>query len=137
MSFDTTETELKERFAEFGPVRYARIVIDRRIQKPKGVAFVRFKYASSCEAAIKIANATNPETLQKAALAAPADAAKAAVATDTDSAVPAAVLHFREGSKLAAAYARAVAENGVKLGVCWLRHVCTWLMCMRRDVFCF
>ncbi|OQR98459.1 hypothetical protein ACHHYP_08566 [Achlya hypogyna] len=53
LSFQTTEQHLKESMeAEFGPVDYARVVMDHGAGLSKGVAFVRFRSKECADAAI-------------------------------------------------------------------------------------
>lgn len=40
--FTVLDKQLKEQFENFGPVRYARVVMDRATERPKGTAFVCF-----------------------------------------------------------------------------------------------
>lgn len=42
LAFSVTDESLKEHFEQFGPVRYARIVVDRDTERPKGMGFVNF-----------------------------------------------------------------------------------------------
>jgi nucleolar protein 4 len=42
LPFTTLDPDLKEHFSQFGPVRYARVVIDRATDRPKGTGFVCF-----------------------------------------------------------------------------------------------
>ncbi|QDS67520.1 hypothetical protein FKW77_001792 [Venturia effusa] len=42
LPFTCTDEELKEHFEDFGPVRYARIVLDRGTERPRGTGFVCF-----------------------------------------------------------------------------------------------
>lgn len=42
LPFTCLDPELKEHFMQFGPVRYARVVMDRATQRPKGTGFVCF-----------------------------------------------------------------------------------------------
>ncbi|ROW17597.1 hypothetical protein VPNG_00561 [Cytospora leucostoma] len=42
MPFTTTNDSLKEHFSQFGPVRYARIVVDKATERPAGTGFVCF-----------------------------------------------------------------------------------------------
>ncbi|KAI9031962.1 hypothetical protein DFJ74DRAFT_763739 [Hyaloraphidium curvatum] len=52
LDFETTEEELKEKFAQFGRVRYVRLVLDKATGKPRGTAFVRFVDPSSSAACL-------------------------------------------------------------------------------------
>ncbi|CAK7231959.1 RNA recognition motif-containing protein [Sporothrix eucalyptigena] len=42
LPFTTTDVELKNHFSQFGPLRYARIVMDRATDRPAGTGFVCF-----------------------------------------------------------------------------------------------
>jgi nucleolar protein 4 len=42
LPFTTLDADLKEHFNQFGPVRYARVVMDRATDRPKGTGFVCF-----------------------------------------------------------------------------------------------
>ncbi|KAI1093338.1 RNA-binding domain-containing protein [Rostrohypoxylon terebratum] len=42
LPFATTDSELKSHFEQFGPIRYARIVVDRATDRPAGTGFVCF-----------------------------------------------------------------------------------------------
>jgi nucleolar protein 4 len=42
LPFTTLDADLKEHFMQFGPVRYARVVMDRTTERPKGTGFVCF-----------------------------------------------------------------------------------------------
>jgi nucleolar protein 4 len=42
LPFTTLDSDLKEHFSQFGPVRYARVVMDRATDRPKGTGFVCF-----------------------------------------------------------------------------------------------
>lgn len=42
LPFTIRDSDLKEHFMQFGPVRYARVVMDRQIDRPKGTGFVCF-----------------------------------------------------------------------------------------------
>lgn len=51
LPFTTLDADLKEHFNQFGPVRYARVVIDRATDRPRGTGFVCFfnvEDADSC-----------------------------------------------------------------------------------------
>ncbi|EZG00677.1 hypothetical protein H106_08897 [Trichophyton rubrum CBS 735.88] len=51
LPFSATDETLHEHFSKFGPVRYARVVLDPATERPKGTAFVCFykaEDASSC-----------------------------------------------------------------------------------------
>lgn len=42
LPFTVTDESLKEHFEQFGPIRYARIVIDHETERPRGTGFVCF-----------------------------------------------------------------------------------------------
>ncbi|KAG9229131.1 hypothetical protein BJ875DRAFT_208545 [Amylocarpus encephaloides] len=51
LPFTTLDSDLKEHFHQFGPVRYARVVMDRATDRPRGTGFVCFfnvEDADSC-----------------------------------------------------------------------------------------
>lgn len=51
LPFTTLDADLKEHFDQFGPVRYARVVMDRATNRPRGTGFVCFfnvEDADSC-----------------------------------------------------------------------------------------
>jgi nucleolar protein 4 len=51
LPFTTLDADLKEHFNQFGPVRYARVVMDRATDRPRGTGFVCFfnvEDADSC-----------------------------------------------------------------------------------------
>ena len=56
LSYDVTETELKNLFAEFGEVTSAKIIEDRDTGRPKGFAFVEMANQAEGEAAIAALN---------------------------------------------------------------------------------
>ena len=53
LSYDLTEKELEELFAEFGPVSAARIIRDRTTGRSKGFGFVEMDNKAEAEEAIK------------------------------------------------------------------------------------
>lgn len=70
LPFTTLDPDLKEHFNQFGPVRYARVVMDRATDRPKGTGFVCFFNVEDADACyrgaprhtISGANATKPVT---------------------------------------------------------------------------
>lgn len=52
MSYNTSEEELRDLFAQFGTVLSANIIIDRETRRPKGFGFVEMEDDSAAEAAI-------------------------------------------------------------------------------------
>jgi nucleolar protein 4 len=52
LSFDTTEEDLIERFKEFGPVRYCKLVVDSAGQ-PRGTAFIQFQDKEAADAVLR------------------------------------------------------------------------------------
>jgi len=52
MSFDTSETELREAFAAFGQVESVHVVTDRDTGRPRGFAFVEMSSDEEAAAAI-------------------------------------------------------------------------------------
>lgn len=55
LPFTSTDESLKEHFTRFGPVRYARVVMNKAIDKPAGTAFVCFFNADDFKACVKSA----------------------------------------------------------------------------------
>ncbi len=53
LSFRTSETELKDLFAEFGTVTSAKIITDRETNRSRGFAFVEMSSTEEGNAAIK------------------------------------------------------------------------------------
>lgn len=51
--FTATDDSLYEHFTQFGPVRYARIVLDSTTERPKGSAFVCFYRPSDAETCLR------------------------------------------------------------------------------------
>lgn len=62
LPFTTTDEELKTHFAQFGPVRYARIVMERVTDRPSGTGFVCFFNADDCKACLKSSPRHRPST---------------------------------------------------------------------------
>jgi len=56
MSFDTTETDLRDKFSEFGEVQSVHVVTDRETGRPRGFAFVEMSSDSEAQAAIDAMN---------------------------------------------------------------------------------
>ncbi|GJM19499.1 MAG: hypothetical protein DHS20C14_17120 [Phycisphaeraceae bacterium] len=56
MSFDTSESELRDLFAQHGEVTSATIVMDRETGRPRGFGFVEFADAESARKAIDATN---------------------------------------------------------------------------------
>ncbi len=56
LSFDVTEDELREFFAEFGEVSSVNIITDRYTGKSKGFGFVEMPTQAEAEASIKELN---------------------------------------------------------------------------------
>lgn len=52
MSFDTTESELREAFAAFGNVTSCNVIMDRMTDRPRGFAFVEMASADEATQAI-------------------------------------------------------------------------------------
>ncbi|HAF86451.1 MAG TPA: RNA-binding protein [Sphaerochaeta sp.] len=52
MSYNTSEEELRDLFAQYGNVLSANIIIDRETRRPKGFGFVEMEEDSAAEAAI-------------------------------------------------------------------------------------
>ncbi|KAA0214679.1 MAG: RNA-binding protein [Leptolyngbya sp. PLA3] len=59
LSFDTSESQLREMFAAHGQVTSASLVMDRETGRPRGFGFVEFADASQAQAAITALNGKN------------------------------------------------------------------------------
>ncbi|QKK08055.1 MAG: RNA-binding protein [Planctomycetota bacterium] len=59
LSFDTSESKLREMFEEHGQVTSAALVMDRDTGRPRGFGFVEFADAASANAAITAFNGQN------------------------------------------------------------------------------
>lgn len=53
LPFTVLDPELKEHFNQFGPVRYARVVMDRATDRPKGTGFVCFFNVEDADSCVK------------------------------------------------------------------------------------
>jgi RNA recognition motif-containing protein len=53
MSYNTSEEELRQLFAQYGTVLSANIIIDRETRRPKGFGFVEMEDDASAEEAIE------------------------------------------------------------------------------------
>lgn len=60
LPYTATDESLKQHFIQFGPVRYARIVMDRATEKPAGTGFVCFVNMDDFKACIKNAPRHQP-----------------------------------------------------------------------------
>jgi len=56
MSFDATEDEVRQLFAEFGEVTSVNIISDRDSGRPKGFGFVEMAQAEQAQNAMKALN---------------------------------------------------------------------------------
>ncbi len=59
LSFNTTESQLRDIFAAHGEVVSASLVMDRDTGRPRGFGFVEFANAEHAKAAIAAINGTN------------------------------------------------------------------------------
>ena len=59
LSFNTTESELKEAFERFGQVGSASIIMDRHTNQSRGFGFVEMTDAGEAKAAIEGLNGTD------------------------------------------------------------------------------
>lgn len=59
LSFDTSESQLREMFSAHGEVTSAALVMDRDTGRPRGFGFVEFVDSASANAAITALNGTN------------------------------------------------------------------------------
>jgi nucleolar protein 4 len=60
LPFTVTDATLKEHFARFGPVRYARVVMDRATSRPAGTGFVCFFNEADLKTCVRNAPRTQP-----------------------------------------------------------------------------
>ncbi|KAH6671597.1 nucleolar protein [Plectosphaerella plurivora] len=63
LPFTTTDEQLKGHFQAFGPVRYARVVMDRATSRPAGTGFVCFMDEADSKACVKAAPRPQPTML--------------------------------------------------------------------------
>jgi cold-inducible RNA-binding protein len=56
VSYDATENELQDLFAQHGTVTDVNLMVDRMTKKPRGFAFVTMESKEAAEAAIKSLN---------------------------------------------------------------------------------
>ncbi|KAL0931631.1 RNA recognition motif containing protein [Colletotrichum truncatum] len=63
LPFTVTDEQLKSHFVQFGPVRYARVVMDRATDRPAGTGFVCFVKEEDARACIKGAPRTQASGL--------------------------------------------------------------------------
>ncbi|MBK7405057.1 MAG: RNA-binding protein [Phycisphaerales bacterium] len=59
LSFDTSESQLRELFSQHGEVTSAALVMDRDTGRPRGFGFVEFADPSCARAAIEALNGQN------------------------------------------------------------------------------
>lgn len=59
LSFNTSEAQLRDLFAQHGDVTSATLVMDRETGRPRGFGFVEFADAASGKAAIEALNGTS------------------------------------------------------------------------------
>lgn len=59
LSFNTSESQLRDLFAAFGEVKSASLVMDRETGRPRGFGFVEFADATQAQAAIAGMNGKN------------------------------------------------------------------------------
>ncbi|KAL3427924.1 RNA recognition domain-containing protein [Phlyctema vagabunda] len=62
LPFTTLDSDLKEHFNQFGPVRYARVVMDRATDRPRGTGFVCFFNVEDSDACFRGAPRYQPTT---------------------------------------------------------------------------
>jgi nucleolar protein 4 len=62
LPFQTTDEQLKTHFTQFGPVRYARVVMDRATDRPAGTGFVCFVNGEDCKTCLIGAPRHQPTT---------------------------------------------------------------------------
>lgn len=56
LSFDATENDLQDLFAQYGPVAEANLVMDKMSGRPRGFAFVTMTTKEGADAAIQALN---------------------------------------------------------------------------------
>jgi cold-inducible RNA-binding protein len=56
LSFDTTENDLQDAFAEFGQVTETNLMMDRMTNRPRGFAFVTMSSPAEAQRAIEALN---------------------------------------------------------------------------------
>jgi cold-inducible RNA-binding protein len=61
LSYETTEEQLKELFAEAGNVASVKIITDRQTGQPRGFAFVEMETKAEGQKAISMLNGRNVE----------------------------------------------------------------------------
>ncbi|GJQ30498.1 MAG: hypothetical protein HBSAPP03_23820 [Phycisphaerae bacterium] len=59
LSFNTSESQLRDLFAQFGEVKSASLVMDRDTGRPRGFGFVEFNTSDEANAAIAGMNGKN------------------------------------------------------------------------------
>ncbi len=59
LSFDTSESELRDMFAEHGQVTSCALVMDRETGRPRGFGFVEFADSGHANAAMSALNGKN------------------------------------------------------------------------------
>jgi cold-inducible RNA-binding protein len=59
LSFDVTENDLQDAFAQHGPVTEVSLVTDKMTQRPRGFAFVTMETKAGADAAIQALNGTD------------------------------------------------------------------------------
>ena len=62
LPYQATETELRDLFRTFGPIRYARITMDPETKRSRGTGFVSFWKRDSADTALRNAEAVQQET---------------------------------------------------------------------------
>lgn len=63
LPFHTTDDDLYEHFSQFGPVKYARIVMDHATDRPKGTGFVNFYNPETTSECLQNAPTPAPGTM--------------------------------------------------------------------------
>ncbi len=62
LPFTATHDSLRDHFSPFGPVKYARVVLDQATQRSKGTAFVCFFNKEHASACLQAAHSLRPST---------------------------------------------------------------------------
>lgn len=59
LSFDVTENDLQDAFAQHGPVREVNLILDRITKQPRGFGFVTMESKEAADAAIQALNGSD------------------------------------------------------------------------------
>jgi nucleolar protein 4 len=56
LAFDSTEDSIIEAFSKFGPIKYAKICMDRELERPRGTGFIQFETSEAAANACSESN---------------------------------------------------------------------------------